>query len=70
MDYYIFEAWYTIFDYETKNKNKTKKRKKKFCYSCLKVKNMYTRMLVVNINDVSKVFFTIRVDCAWIWEKL
>ena len=38
MDYYIFEAWYTIFDYETKNKNKTKKRKKKFCYSCLKVK--------------------------------
>ena len=28
MDYYIFEAWYTIFDYETKNKNKTKKRKK------------------------------------------
>ena len=28
MDYYIFEAWYTIFDYESKNKNKTKKKKK------------------------------------------
>ena len=33
MAYYIFEAWYTIFDYETKRKNKAKKRKKKLNFA-------------------------------------
>ena len=44
--YYIFEAWYTIFDYHTKNNN-TKKKKKK-----------HMGMPVVIISDAPSVFFS------------